>query len=246
MLPPFIRKLFYALYESDNPALRMIANGVCLGFIACVRLCSIKPRQDCTPLTVISHRYQFIYFGIPKTGTRALREFFGQSDFAAEIFEHRKGYEDAVKQYPDYYKFTFVRNPFARVLSCYESKVAPRKGALHKRARILSFYRELRSGMEFKDFVLWLGGGEGCDEIADRHWLSQHYFTDQCDFVGRYENLQGDLKMIGEKLGFSVSNVPVAGWISGASDYQDRYDAEMINVMRSRYARDLEQFGYEF
>lgn len=271
MLSKPIRIVFYKILRSGKVG-RAFADMLCWFFYAWVKLFRVKPKQDVAGLVIVSHRYRFIYFGLPKVATRSFYNLFvvrHKKDFQIEWSEKRGGFAEAIAAYPDYYRFSFVRNPWSRVVSCYESKIAD--NIIGKRARITSFYKALESGISFVDFVDWLCSEEGDDAIADRHWLSQHMFLydeegrSLCDYIGRYENLEADwaevCAILGMEGGLALSQ---KGFVSAegaarspvAADagqvtkvhgvYRDYYDAALRDKIAARYARDIEVFGYEF
>ena len=254
MLPNFARHIFYKLHHTERGPGRWLANAMSYGFMGYVRLTGRKPKMDMTPLLIISHKYKFIYIGIPKTATRSMRDAFhgdNASRYGTEIYETRPAFFKALEDYPDYYKFSFVRNPYARVLSCYNSKIGHKDLSLLKRARILSFYKGLEAGMRFEDFAKWLNTEEGQDQCADRHWMSQNRFLYMdgqsiCDFIGKYENLEQDLETLAGKIGITPPTLSKGGWISGASNYHDIYDDQTRDLIAKRYARDIELFNYKF
>jgi hypothetical protein len=268
MLPKPIRIVFYKVLRSGKAG-RAIADALAWGFYGWVKMFRLKPKQDAAGLVVISHRYKFIYFGLPKVASRSFYNLFvvnHAQDFDIEWSEKRGGFDEAIAAYPDYFRFAFVRNPWSRIVSCYESKIAD--NVIGKRARILSFYKGLKGGEAFADFVNWLCGDEGRDEIADRHWLSQHVFLygddgrALCDFVGRYENLDTDWAAVCEKIGMPLLPLEQKGFVSaeGAArspvkaggseikvhDTHDYYDEKLCMMIAERYARDIEVFGYAF
>ncbi len=250
MLPNFARKVFYTLHDSPGAG-RGMADALCHGFMAGVKGFGVKPPYDRTPLTLISHKYKFIYIGIPKTATRSFRSYFydeHKADYKAEMHETRGGFEKALRKYKDYYKFSFVRHPVYRTLSCYQSKIAHGDLSLLKRARILSFYPGLEPGMSFHDFVRWLNSAEGSDTQADRHWMSQYKFlydengAKLCDFVGRYEHLESDLELVRRTLGLPDFMLPRVGWISHS---EDQVNPDTRNLIEQRYAKDYHLFGFD-
>jgi len=254
MLPKFIRHIFYKLHDTQAGPARWLADGACRIFYHVVRLFKIEPPYDRAPLTIISHKYRFMFIGIPKVASRAFRDYFSAQErrnYMIEIYESRREFERSLARYPAYFKFSITRNSYARVLSFYNSKVGPKTLSLLKRARILSFYPGLKAGMDFGDFVKWLDSDQALDARADRHFLSQHQFLyegDQalCDFTGQYETLAEDLETIAQKLAMPAIKLPQAGWVSGSDDYKNSYDKEAQNIIKKRYAQDLKLFGYKF
>lgn len=244
-----MRSGFYALHRKKGFP-RLIADGMSVSFMHGVRVFGIKPPEDLTPLTIVSHKYKFIYIGIPKVATRSFKQYFlkNKKHYGIEIHESKAAYQSILRKYPGYFKFAFVRDPLARVLSCYQSKIGPPTLSLLKQARIMSFYEGLEPGMSFHDFARWLISQEGHDSCADRHWMSQYKFlyredgTQICDFIGHYEYLEQDLKMLEKQLGLPEIKLELAGWISRGKKEVNSETAELI---RQRYAWDYELLGYE-
>lgn len=162
------------------------------------------------------------------------------------------------RRFHSYFKFSFVRNPWSRLVSIY---------------KYLGYEPHLR----FRTFVT---GPFRRKLFQERHWFvrpqSDFVYDDSgrllVDFVGRMERLQPDFDEVCRRLGLPPTPVPhvnrsdsaqkeaglAAGvrrcvpWLGqgrGAShskDYRTYYDAEAIAVVEDLYGIDIERFGYTF
>ncbi len=161
------------------------------------------------------------------------------------------GYLSA-EEYAGLYTFSFVRNPWARILSEYR-------------------YRNYFHHRSFRDFVLNKFPRPGWDDKY-RHVMPQYDMLHDgqgrllVDFVGRFENLQQDFSLVCEQLGIADSQLPHRNrsdkksrdlkrkirnflFMNGENDCHsmaDFYDAETRAVVGEYYRKDIETFGYEF
>ena len=144
---------------------------------------------------------------------------------------------DEVSKIPEeYFRFTFVRNPYSRILSYYFWRQDPSHYWVPDSEKQLSF----------KDWLL-------LDEVPDRNRLialsNQVEILSnrgclQVDFVGMYENLEADWKRLSEKLKVSQS-LPHHNNTNHRA-YTEYYDSETLDIVTQKYEKDLAYFGYEF
>ena len=206
---------------------------------------------------IISHRHQFLFFAVPKTGTHAvreaLREHMGDEDLeqAGLFVKKRLPFPefDGVphghlttqmirpvlgdEMFERYFKFAFVRNPFDRFVSyC----------AFMTRDRDI-FQRTPQAIMQH--FLLV--------EPPEKHILFQPQHTVLADgngrlltdMVGRVEDMQSSYDAICARIGIpSRALEQVNG--SRRGDYRQYYTPQLKDAVASRYALDLQLFGYEF
>ena len=147
--------------------------------------------------------------------------------------------------------FTFVRNPWDRLASAYQSKIEPGgrvrdRQALAVQQRIRTLFG-LRRGQQirFGQFVRWVVQQNA--STMNPHWKPH---SERCDtlytpyeFIGRYETLQEDILHVLGMLGWSPTLIPATHWSSlGArSNESERllrlYDSpHLIDLVARKYA----------
>lgn len=158
----------------------------------------------------------------------------------------------------DYFKFSFVRNPWDRMISIYK-------------------YLGFSQKYEFKSFLI--------NVFKDKVWQEKKWFVRPqsdficgedgevlVDFIGKFENLQDDFYKVCEIIGVPPIEllhvnkskkaitpslrlkkiVEYLWWhfkgrgIAHFRRYQDYYDSESYEVVAELYKKDIELFGYKF
>ncbi len=191
---------------------------------------------------------RMIYFINPKCACTTIKAFMATTDRTLDVDPAKIGQDNAfgkvdrvedVSPYPDYFKFTFVRNPWDRLVSCYLEKILQQRR-----------WREIfGSSPSFADFVRIVHGIP--DEKADMHYRSQYLnLTDSfdklvVDFVGRVETIHDDMKAVASvrSLDYSLGHFRKS---NGRRPYQKYYEKKTRDLVGERYARDIKLFGYEF
>lgn len=147
----------------------------------------------------------------------------------------------------DYFVFSFVRNPWDRLVSCYRDKVGGEPGEftdLEGRglAACFSTFQQFSPGMSFADFVAAVT--EIPDEVADEHFRSQHTFvTDRVDFLGRFERIETDFSQVLSRLDLH-GRLPYRQASPRRIDFRRFYTSATAEAVARRYAEDLDRFGY--
>jgi hypothetical protein len=188
-----------------------------------------------------------------KDGTRhfSVHQIFGASD-------HQIGKEQLLagldKQYRDYFKFAFVRNPWDRLLSCYFDKVVRKRLVPKVAASAVRAGVEFYANMPFAEFVEAVH--QTPDESANAHFRSQYLTVcgpegkPMADFVGRFENLREDFARVAEEIGVPGLELPERNRKSvskrGSRHYREFYDERLQSLIHERYVKDVETFGYSF
>ncbi len=206
---------------------------------------------------IVSHLHRYIFVAMPKTGThsvrQALREHLGPDDIEQvglfvnkrfpfdEVAQIKHGHLSVRQMRPylgdavcdEYFKFTFVRNPFDRFVS-YCAFMTRQHGA---------FERDPQGTMRRILFEL-----RPMDHV---HFQPQYTLLTndadalEMDVIGRVERMQDDYDAICAKIGIPSRALDKVN-SSKRGDYRQYYDQALIDGVTELYRRDLELFGYAF
>ena len=166
--------------------------------------------------------------------------------FAAEL---RTLYGDAT--WNSFYKFSFVRNPWDRLVSWWSTINQQRPlfeaGRLDNPLRAYILHR----ARSFENFLAI----DDDDLAAKAHGM--RVFRNQVDYlcdaqgkiivdvIGRFERLEEDATVVLRRLGISDAAIPRLN-TSTHERYTQYYTPSMADFVATRYARDIEAFGYRF
>jgi len=217
---------------------------------------------------------KILYCITPKAASRQLREMLYP-------FKEQKTGEPLLSKYPPdeqrrkwetYFKFTFVREPFERILSAYRDKfVYPRFPRpilqLHGRA-ILRTVRPNASqsaldkldDITFPEFIEYLvtKGRNKSTPVMDWHWDNYVNICGMCaisyDFIGHYETFDQDLADFKEAAGLSPQqankfNARANNKSTTASSmlsYYSEIPVKWIDILGQLFRANFEMFGYSF
>ena len=193
---------------------------------------------------MISHKHKFIFIHINKTGGTSIETAFSGHEVErrnpskhANAIEYRNKFGD---KFLEYFKFAFVRNPWSWLVSryfwCKDDK---------------RYYEYVRSS--FKNLIYSVRDDKN---ISPGRWfnrtvlpqhgkISDESGTQLVDFVGRFENLQGDFNFACDKIGIPHRKLPHKNKTKH-KHYTEYYDEETKQIVAEKYAKDIEMFGYEF
>ncbi len=154
--------------------------------------------------------------------------------------------EAAAKTLDGYFIFAFTRNPFDRLVSCYNNKIVQSK-ALPDGLAKLGF----RKDMSFDAFAARVAAID--DGSADTHFQSQASMLTYRGsiipaFIGRFENLQDDWRALDAALaqhaGIRRGRLEKRNYRRGDTDDLNDYYAsnETFTLIRQRYAEDFRLF----
>lgn len=192
-------------------------------------------------------RHRCIFVHIPKcAGTSVIKALSEQPALHWKLSYYRLVFQP--EQFRSFFKFTFVRNPWDRLVSAYQYLREPT--ALVAQSDVDWAKANLSRYDGFGDFVL-----RGLPRLEVRRWLTfvpQHEFVTlpwrrgpQLDFVGKVEAMERDWGQVTERLGLPAS-LSTQNRSKREADYRSYYTPQSRDMAGRIYAQDIKMFGYEF
>lgn len=177
---------------------------------------------------MIDHDTKCIFVHIPKTGGTSIEEAFGYS-YSDLMYEKHLTPEEYVSEFgqdiwDSYFKFTFVRNPWDRMVSW------------------LSYMQQISLSKDPNLTMECMLQKEDEWHIYGRQqkWLNVDY-----DFVGFFENLNEDFDTVCKLIGVKFKELP--WYLKTEHDHYSKYytakTKSMVDVME---ADVIKEFGYTF
>jgi hypothetical protein len=228
----------------------------------------------------LSHRYRFIFFSNPKTGSESVRALLDPySDVAGvpywqrtadmPFYSHIRPVEvrdlflERGWDFEGYFRFTFVRNPWARLVSLYEMIFHGKPLLLVGSARSGKVRDVLGLHPSPRGFRRWLRGtaadGPGGGGPDDQRWQRYGTYTVRAyagdeqgsllvSRVIRLEDIDRELTSVLSELrlpGVGPGAIPAINRRKYGS-YVSYYDDATAELVAQRYAEDVETYGYVY
>ncbi len=185
-----------------------------------------------------------IFVHIPKSAGTSIREaLFGVGG------AHRTlaGFQAilAPELFAEYFKFTFVRNPWDRLVSAYFFLKNKDLGSNQRWARA-----NLSQFQDFHTFVTqWLTPKNIWSFVffyPQYHFLHLEGKHPAVDFIGFYENLAADFSVICDRIKSPAKLEEKNRNSKRVRDFRTYYTDETRDLVANIYAEDIEMFGYNF
>ncbi|RVE81806.1 sulfotransferase family 2 domain-containing protein [Sinorhizobium meliloti] len=207
----------------------------------------------------ISLQKQFIYFVVPKTGSATLRKALSQYIDIKRPTEHfsehvpikrflASSHADLTR---DFFKFSFVRNPYDRLYSGFRQDVLAAYKLKHWEESKKPIFD--RIGEDFNRYVIEYV--TRADIRNDPFWICfcpMHEFTHLngrlfVDFVGKTETLWDDIRKLEKILKLECAeteDLNVRNPSRSELKYIEHYSPEVIEIVNGLYSDDFRYFGY--
>jgi len=150
-------------------------------------------------------------------------------------------------EFEEYFKFSFVRNPWDRLVSTY---FFLKEGGLNEQDRDWA-RNNLMAYNGFDSFVKGWLNRKNIHSYA--HFIPQYEFlclpgshVPQVDFIGYFENFGRDFAYVADKLGIHPDLQHKNCSATRSKDYKDYYTAETRDMVYKVYKEDIEIFGYSY
>ncbi|MDF1614764.1 sulfotransferase family 2 domain-containing protein [Desulfurivibrio dismutans] len=213
---------------------------------------------------LVSEANRFVFYRIPKAGHSTVGKTLVHYDphLSAEerqgieisgsksgpyLHPRELGRRRAQVAWREYFKLTFVRNPYRRVLSAYLDKITRNKPATKNLKT--SPTDEHGQPLTFLDFLAQI---KGVALYEGPHWAPQVALLprdrSRLDFIGHLEKIDTDLAKVVQRVYGRQMADGVKSWddhkTKSGDDFHRYYDGPAIDAVRSLYREDFAAFGY--
>jgi len=189
---------------------------------------------------MISDKHKVVFLHVPKCAGTSMEVYLKNFEFYI-VGHYHTCHRELLKnnKYKNYYKFSFVRNPYDKMVSEFKwyTDQSNKWNSPH--------CREYYKGLDFKTFVsqfITLHLGDPYHQCSQYSILNP---LEQINFIGRFENLQQDFNVVCDKIGIPQQQLPHKNK-NKHKNYTEYYDDETKQIVSEIYAKDIEYFGYKF
>jgi hypothetical protein len=185
-----------------------------------------------------------IFLHVPKTGGTTIKRLLGITQLnntdpsirhslqhlTCALLREKMGPD----KYDQYYRFAFVRNPWARIVSDYYWRQQ-----LPKKRPVLPFPEFVRNAQNL------VHSRNYYDEEFGDHFIPQVEYITDVDDVFRFESFASGVYAVAEKLNVEID--PISAKEPKPYDkYWEYYDTKSRLIISEIYSEEIECFGYEF
>ena len=154
----------------------------------------------------------------------------------------------------DWTTFSFVRNPWSRLLSAYNDKAQADTNSPRMVDGVFEGFHDhgipVRAGMSFAEFCELVCAIP--DDRTDKHLRSQSAFLYHkgapiVPFIGKIETMADDWQCLMQQLSLDIPIRHINQTQQRHQHYSDFYtSSSLINLVGDRYSEDIRNFGYDF
>lgn len=216
---------------------------------------------------LISHKHKFITIDIPKTGSRSFREslvpldvidLHGQPNFNSEFYQH-DGAIRAKKQFAknnwnwnDYFKFTIVRDPWARYFSFFKYFKSYSEKYLRRDKSINWGHPEINQGKLCVELFKGKDDQTVLKNIILNNNSQDSYYCDAngeiiVDHIASFEDLSNEFVFLCNQVGIKTPSLQHGNKSSSSYNMYDIYNQELIDLVaeKEKCVIKLKSYNYE-
>ncbi|WP_370978245.1 sulfotransferase family protein [Agaribacterium sp. ZY112] len=246
------------------------ANGVYVNLdVLLAKYCTHIPPEELDLAINISKRYGYLFISTPKSGCSSVISTLQKLELQRpyKIWRHPIEIHDksvsplcGAHELVDFdrflvaqpFTFTFVRNPYTRVLSAYLEKICGGYSSIQRKQILLQLGHNCSDDLFDVSFVDFLRAVSNQPvSTMDVHWMPQYYVAShdrmRFDFVGRLESMDRDFRFVLSKICNDFEQYITCEQRHGknANDKISRYYTdEAVSLVKEIYAVDFKHFGY--
>lgn len=176
----------------------------------------------------ICEKKNLIYYDVPKCASSTIRRVLFNNNNQLSL-------QNPKKEIQKYFKFSFVRNPWNRMVSNWKMftiqpwRIKQLKSMTNKDVS------------KFEDFV------DFANSMKNHHWQPQSlYLPENLNFLGRLENFDEDFNKLCNAIDEKpLKKIEKSNAIT-RSPYWEYYTPSLVELVSEMYAEDIRQFGYKF
>ena len=140
----------------------------------------------------------------------------------------------SINNYNNYFKFSFVRNPWSRAFSWYQNVM---RDETHKKN--LNIIKDL----SFDDFLFkFCGKGMLRPQMS---WLQDFQGDIKLDFIGKFENINNDFEYVCRRLEINYKKLEHKN-VGSKLNYRDFYNSYTKKLVKDIYDYEIDYFKYTF
>ncbi|HLF89697.1 MAG TPA: sulfotransferase family 2 domain-containing protein [Anaerolineales bacterium] len=202
---------------------------------------------------IVCHSRKFLFISNPKTGSTSIEFALAACNDEPqlnEIFENGLYTQNHMPAqflknmlsadiWNDYFKFSFVRNPWDWFVSQHFYNLDKNGVAMDINARLRK-----RDILETYEFLKMYRGNRNAESAFQHSFLCNNKNEVLVDFVGRFERFRDDFQEIQNRI-HTNSVLPHLN-SSKHKDYRFYFNDESRSIIAELYKVDIELFGYDF
>jgi len=188
---------------------------------------------------------QVVFASVAKSGSSSIKtSIFGEFSKDRSIHYHTRefSHKRVPKNKESYFSFSYVRNPYGRMISCYKNKFNMENESDFLYSNYLFGY--LKNDDSFEDFVRKTS--KIPNFLCDRHFKTQysiiHSRGAKMQHIGRIEDLPDDYEEIRKRYGFNelkiLNKTPDSG-------QETLLNNDIKEIIYKKFEIDFREFMYE-